>query len=71
MGVEAILLRYLVVIFTLISGVELIAEIFPQEPNSDALSVRQRCDRNLIQRVLRLEVSTIEVKRSYRLSNVR
>ena len=48
MGVEAILLHYLVVIFTLISGVELIAEIFPQEPNSDALSVRQRYDMELL-----------------------
>ena len=53
MGVEAILLRYLVVI----PRVELVTEkISANKPTLDGLSVRQRYDRNLIQRVLRLEV---------------
>ena len=44
MGVEAILLRYLVVI----SGVALFAENFRQQTNADGLSVRQGYDKNLI-----------------------
>ena len=45
MGVEAILLRYLVVI----SGGELFAEKSANKTNADGLSVRQRYDKNLIQ----------------------
>jgi hypothetical protein len=51
MGVEAILLRYLVVI----SGVELFAEnISANKPTLNALSVRQRYDRNLIRVFMRI-----------------
>jgi len=44
MGVEAILLRYLVVI----SGVELATEKSANKTNTDGLIVRQRYDKNLI-----------------------
>jgi len=45
MGVEAILLRYLVVF---IRGRLLAENISANKPTLDDLSVRQRCDRNLI-----------------------
>jgi hypothetical protein len=56
MGVEAILLRYLVVI----SGVELFAEKSANKTNADGLSVRQGYDKNLIQRVVRVEEALLQ-----------
>ena len=50
MGVEAILLRYLVVI----SGVELFAEKSANKTNADGLSVRQGYDKNLIRVFMRI-----------------
>jgi hypothetical protein len=58
MGVEAILLRYLIVL----SGVELFAEnISANKPTLDGLSVRQRYEKNLI-RVLCVFICEISAK---------